>query len=66
MGDLRRNLSRSECECNCSCGQCIINDTIMDYAQLVYDECARQAKVDKVTVIVNSWNRCPDWNALEG
>ena len=66
MGDLRKNLSRSECECNCNCGQCIINDTIMDYAQLVYDECARLAKVDKVTVIVTSWNRCTSWNAHEG
>lgn len=66
MGDLRRNLSTEESFCNCGCGQSILNDTIMDYAQLVYDECARQAKVNKVTVIVTSWNRCSDWNALEG
>jgi uncharacterized protein YcbK (DUF882 family) len=65
MGNLSKNLSAIELACNCGCGQCIINKTIIEYAQLVYDECARQAGTD-VTVIVTSGNRCENWNTLEG
>ena len=66
MGDLSKNLSKVEAECNCGCGQCLINKTIIDYAQKVFDECASYMEVDKVTVIVTSWNRCKTWNAHEG
>lgn len=66
MGDLRKNISKSEVSCNCKCGQCIINDTILDYFQLICDECANLAQVEKVTAIVTSGNRCEKWNHLEG
>ena len=66
MGDLRQNISKSEVSCNCGCGQCIINDKILDYFQLVCDECARLTNVEKVTAIITSGNRCEKWNHQEG
>jgi len=66
MGDLSKNLSKSECECNCGCKQCIISKTIIEYAQKVFDECAKLAQVEKVHVDVNSWNRCKSHNAKSG
>jgi uncharacterized protein YcbK (DUF882 family) len=58
-------LSKSEIECNCGCGQCIINDTILDYFQLVCDECANLSQVEKVTAIITSGNRCVTYNATK-
>ena len=66
MGDLRKNISKSEIACNCGCGQAIVNDTILDYFQLVCDECANLAQIDKVNAIITSCNRCEKWNHLEG
>jgi uncharacterized protein YcbK (DUF882 family) len=66
MGDLRKNISKSEIECNCGCGQCIINNTILDYFQLVCDECANMSELDKVTAIITSGNRCVEWNKKQG
>jgi uncharacterized protein YcbK (DUF882 family) len=67
MGDLTKNISASELVCNCGkCGQCILDDTIIKYAQMVFDECADIAKVDKVLVTITSGNRCKEWNKHEG
>jgi len=66
MGNLSKNLSKSELTCKCNkCGQCIINDRLINYSQMVFDECS-QLLGKKCIVTVTSGNRCKAHNAKVG
>ena len=66
MGDLSKNISRSECACKCGCG---FDTADIETVQVVQDACdyfAAIKGVDKVVAHFNSWCRCAKHNKEEG
>jgi uncharacterized protein YcbK (DUF882 family) len=59
MGDLTKNLSRSEFACKCGCG----HDTVDFELVMVIQDCADHFGA---SVYINSGCRCPDHNKAEG
>lgn len=66
MGDLKPNISRSECACKCGCG---FQTCDIETANVIQDACdhfALELKVPRVTAVFNSWCRCVKHNKRVG
>ena len=59
MGDLTKNLSKSELTCKCGCGLTIINQDLVALVQAIADESGKK-------ISVHSWTRCQWNNARSG
>ena len=69
MGDLTRNLSRHEFACKCGCGFDDINPLLPQLLQQAADYFMSQEDesiVDRISIHINSGNRCPEHNESEG
>jgi len=65
MGDLTKNLSRSEVACNCGCGFDTIDYKLVQYIQDTCAHFAREANIHKVVLTITGPNRCAYWNGHE-
>lgn len=66
MGDLTKNISRSEMACKCGCG---FDTCDFELITVIQDACnywAEIMKLDKVILRINSGCRCPEHNNNEG
>ena len=66
MGDLSKNLSRSEMACNCGCGFDAVDVELLFVFQTACDDFAEKLGVEKVVAGINSGCRCEAHNAKEG
>lgn len=66
MGDLTRNISKSEFACQCGCGVEIANYELVNVLQEMCFHFATKLGVQKVVFYINSGCRCVDHNKAEG
>jgi len=67
MGDLTKNLSRSEFQCNCGhCPPPVVDFVTVNVIQDSANHFARKLGVNKVVVNIHSGHRCAWWNGKEG
>lgn len=66
MGDLTRNLSRSEFACRCGCGFDTVDIELPAAIQLAASHFLVSSRADKVVVNITGPNRCTEKNAKEG
>lgn len=69
MGDLTRNLSRSEFACKCGCGMDTIDYQLVEMLQQCADwfmDREDESMVERISIIINSGNRCAMHNISEG
>ena len=64
MGDLTKNISRSELACNCGCGSDSMDYLTVQVVQHCCDHFAHQLKIDKVVLRITSAHRCFEYNRL--
>lgn len=62
MGDLTKNISRSELECSCGCGLASMDWETIEAVQECCDHFAHQRGIDKVVLSINSAARCYAYN----
>jgi len=62
MGDLTKNISRSELSCNCGCGSDSIDYETTVVVQDACDHFAEKLGVERVTLTITSANRCFKYN----
>lgn len=66
MGDLTKNISRSELACKCGCGSDSMDFETVNIVQESCDHFAKVLGVDKVILRLNSGNRCFKYNRSIG
>tara|TARA_R110000796_G_C14560052_1_gene434755 strand:- start:2818 stop:3198 length:381 start_codon:yes stop_codon:yes gene_type:complete len=66
MGDLTKNISRSEIECKCGCGTDTIDSETVKVVQGACDYFAKQLDVKKVHLVITSGIRCKEHNSKVG
>ena len=67
MGDLTKNLSKREFACQCGkCGLSVADFELVNVLQAACDYFANELGVGKVSLAINSGNRCKFHNRSEG
>ena len=66
MGNVSKNLSRSEFACSCGCGFDTVDFELAQVIQDSADYFAKELGVPRVSVFINSGCRCDKHNAAEG
>jgi len=66
MGDLSKNISRSEIECKCGCGTDTIDAETIKAVQDTCDHFAKVLDVKKVHLVITSGIRCKEHNSKVG
>ena len=66
MGDLTKNISRSEMACKCGCGFDAADIQLVEAIQDCCNHFAQEQHIDKVVLTITSGNRCKEHNAKEG
>lgn len=62
MGDISKNLSRSEMACRCGCGFNACDSELVRVIQSTCDHFARKLGLPKVSLTITSPNRCQKHN----
>lgn len=66
MGDISKNLNRSEMACKCGCGFNACDIRLVEVFQKCCDHFATETKQHSVLAAINSGCRCAEHNAKEG
>lgn len=66
MGNLTKNISRSEVACQCGCGFDTIDHEVIAIVQETTDHFAKERGIERSVVIINSGARCDRHNKKVG
>jgi len=66
VGDLTKNISRSELACKCGCGSDSMDLETITVVQHCCDHFAHKLKIDKVVLRITSAHRCFEYNRKVG